>query len=250
MPGWAHRPNPSSRTSPTGTFGTWHETATNIHLALLAGALEGLGYGQSLGRFILEDGTTLPEAGELAAADRRRAAPIRSRPRAPTCCGRCRPALAGRADQRPAPLEARLDPRPGVRHGVPMTVHPGIGYDIISNHPVFSGAAIGRAAEMGLQALRRLAREPRWRRGALDRLGHHGPAGLREGVELRQQPAAPGRARSRPRPHASTSSTSRMAAAGIGPRASPPRPTRPITCGSARAFPAWAARFTTCNATI
>ena len=28
-----------------------------------------------------------------------------------------------------------------------MTVHPGIGYDIISNHPVFSGAAIGRAAE-------------------------------------------------------------------------------------------------------
>ncbi len=33
------------------------------------------------------------------------------------------------------------------RHGVPMTVHPGIGYDIISNHPVFNGAAIGRAAE-------------------------------------------------------------------------------------------------------
>jgi hypothetical protein len=28
-----------------------------------------------------------------------------------------------------------------------MTVHPGIGYDIISNHPVFNGAAIGRAAE-------------------------------------------------------------------------------------------------------
>jgi hypothetical protein len=33
------------------------------------------------------------------------------------------------------------------RHGIPMTVHPGIGYDIISNHPVFNGAAIGRAAE-------------------------------------------------------------------------------------------------------
>ena len=28
-----------------------------------------------------------------------------------------------------------------------MTVHPGIGYDIIANHPVFNGAAIGRAAE-------------------------------------------------------------------------------------------------------
>jgi hypothetical protein len=28
-----------------------------------------------------------------------------------------------------------------------MTVHPGIGYDIISNHPAFCGAAIGRAGE-------------------------------------------------------------------------------------------------------
>ena len=26
-----------------GTFGSWHETATNIHLALMAGALDGLG---------------------------------------------------------------------------------------------------------------------------------------------------------------------------------------------------------------
>jgi hypothetical protein len=32
------------------------------------------------------------------------------------------------------------------RHEVPFTVHPGIGYDIITNHPVFNGAAIGRAA--------------------------------------------------------------------------------------------------------
>ncbi len=27
-----------------------------------------------------------------------------------------------------------------------MTVHPGIGYDIIANHPIFNGAVIGRAA--------------------------------------------------------------------------------------------------------
>ena len=32
------------------------------------------------------------------------------------------------------------------RHEVPLTVHPGIGYDIIANHPMFNGAAIGRAA--------------------------------------------------------------------------------------------------------
>jgi len=33
------------------------------------------------------------------------------------------------------------------RHDVPFTVHPGIGYDIIANHPIFNGAVIGRAAE-------------------------------------------------------------------------------------------------------
>ena len=29
---------------------------------------------------------------------------------------------------------------------VPLTVHPGIGYDIISNHPLFNGAALSRQA--------------------------------------------------------------------------------------------------------
>jgi hypothetical protein len=33
------------------------------------------------------------------------------------------------------------------QYGVPVTVHPGIGYDIISNHPVFSGSVLGRAGE-------------------------------------------------------------------------------------------------------
>ena len=49
----------------TGTFGTWDETSRNIHLALLAGALRGEGYGRSLGRFIVEDGVTLPTTTEL-----------------------------------------------------------------------------------------------------------------------------------------------------------------------------------------
>src|SRR5215470_12838818 len=49
----------------TGSFGTWDETGRNIHLALLAGALREEGYGCSLGRFIVEDGVTLPATGEL-----------------------------------------------------------------------------------------------------------------------------------------------------------------------------------------
>ena len=56
----------------TGTFGSWHETATNIHLALLSGALDGLGYGRSLGRFIDEDGATIPAAARTRRGDRSR----------------------------------------------------------------------------------------------------------------------------------------------------------------------------------
>src|SRR5689334_21429831 len=48
-----------------GTFGTWDETGRNIHLALLAGALRGEGYGVALGRFIHENGVTLPPPEEL-----------------------------------------------------------------------------------------------------------------------------------------------------------------------------------------
>src|SRR4030095_8881740 len=34
------------------------------------------------------------------------------------------------------------------KHDIRATVHPGIGYDIVSCHPMFNGAVIGRAAEL------------------------------------------------------------------------------------------------------
>lgn len=131
-----------------GRFGTWDETATNIHLALMAGALDGLGYGRALGKFIEEDGAILPSADDLAAA-------IRETPE--------HPLTAARADLLQAMTRrgwtggaVRVEHRwkhasilaSAWRHGLPLTVHPGIGYDIISNHPVFNGAVIGRAGEM------------------------------------------------------------------------------------------------------
>jgi hypothetical protein len=132
----------------SGTFGTWHETATCIHLALMAGALESLGYGAALGRFIVEDGAAIPDAQALA--DAIAADPLH-------------PLTAARADLLQALLTQRLAPGRAVvqhrwkhasilasawKHQVPLTVHPGIGYDIISNHPIFSGSVIGRAAEL------------------------------------------------------------------------------------------------------
>ena len=131
----------------SGTFGTWHETATNIHLALMAGALDGLGYGRALGRLILEDGATLPGAAQLAEA-------IAAEPTHPLTAARADLLRAMREQGWPAGRVV-VDHRwkhasilaQAYRHGVPLTVHPGIGYDIISNHPVFNGAALGRAAE-------------------------------------------------------------------------------------------------------
>ena len=130
----------------TGTFGTWDETGRNIHLALLAGALEERGYGESLGRFISEDGATLPSVASLENF-------LKSEP--------CTPLSPARADLLQAMRVYQLAPgRHDIKHPwknssvlaqaykskIPLTVHPGIGYDIISNHPMFNGAVIGRAA--------------------------------------------------------------------------------------------------------
>ncbi|HEY0455109.1 MAG TPA: hypothetical protein VGE41_01975 [Verrucomicrobiae bacterium] len=132
----------------TGTFGTWDETGRNIHLALLAGGLSNEGYGTALGRFIQEDGVALPGADELEKI-------IRSQPAHPLTPARADLLQAmqghgikgGRMEVRHPWKETSIFAN-AFRHQIPITVHPGIGYDIISNHPMFNGAAIGRAAEM------------------------------------------------------------------------------------------------------
>lgn len=131
-----------------GTFGAWHETALHIHLALLAGGVRGEGYGRSLGRLIIEDGVSLPTVAELEIS-------LRAEPRHPLTPARADLLKSMLAQRLP---EGRIDVAhrwkhgsivaQAFRHGVPLTVHPGIGYDIISNHPIFSGAVIGRAAEL------------------------------------------------------------------------------------------------------
>jgi len=132
----------------TGSFGTWDETGRNIHLALLAGALRGEGYGRSLGRFIQEDGVTLPTTDELASQ-------LCAEPTHPLSPARAELLQVMMAHRLPAgrievkhPHKASSVLAQAFRHNVPFTVHPGIGYDIISNHPMFNGAAIGRAAQL------------------------------------------------------------------------------------------------------
>ena len=130
----------------TGTFGTWDETGRSIHLAILAGALREEGFGRSLGRLIVEDGVELPGSAELERM-------LREEPAHPLAPARAELLQAIVANHLPTgrievkhPWKNTCILAQAFRQNVPLTVHPGIGYDIISNHPIFNGAAIGRAA--------------------------------------------------------------------------------------------------------
>lgn len=145
---WLGRSTESVRENvPLGAFGSWDETGRNIHLALLAAGLRGEGYGAGLGRFIAEDGVELPSAEELEQSLRDEPA----HPLAPARADALRAILANALPAGRISVEHRWKDASilaqAFRHGVPMTVHPGIGYDIIANHPMFNGAVIGRAAE-------------------------------------------------------------------------------------------------------
>ena len=131
----------------TGRFGTWDETGRNLHLALLVAGVAGEGYGRGLGRLIAEDGLDLPDPQALADEIRRHPLHPLTAARAELLAAMTQHAIAaGRYGlahrwKRASILGAAF------RRDVPLTVHPGIGYDIITNHPMFNGAAIGRAAQ-------------------------------------------------------------------------------------------------------
>lgn len=83
-----------------GQFGLWNETG-EINDIVAKGAREGLGYGEALGRHIVQNNLPHKDASVFGAC-----------------------------------WEA----------GVPATVHVGVGYDIIHQHPNFDGCAIGEAS--------------------------------------------------------------------------------------------------------
>ncbi len=145
---WLGRSSESVREGvAAGCFGAWDETGRNILVALLAAGLSEEGYGRALGRFIAEDGLALPSPEALEEA-------IRTQPDSPLTPARAELLLAMRRHALP-PGRWSVEHRwkrasilaAAFRRDVPITVHPGIGYDIITNHPMFNGAAIGRAGQ-------------------------------------------------------------------------------------------------------
>lgn len=135
----------------TGQFGTWEETGRCSQLALLAGALRREGYGRSLGRFIWQEGAGFPKTQQLKST-------LRNAPAHPLAPARAELLRAMSVHKLPAgrirvphPWKETSVLAQAFHLNVPLTVHPGIGYDIISNHPMFNGAVIGRAAELDFQ---------------------------------------------------------------------------------------------------
>ena len=132
----------------SGTFGAWDETGRSVQLALLAGALKREGYGRALGRFIAEEKLDLPTAESLMES-------LRSDPAHPLAAARAdllqtllAHGLQGGSHVVPHRWKHASILGQAVQYHVPLTVHPGIGYDIITCHPMFNGAVVGRAAEL------------------------------------------------------------------------------------------------------
>ena len=131
-----------------GQFGIWDHTGFNINLALIVGAYEGLGYGESVGKMISREGLDIPvlstlydEASatmktnpELAAAAIDLAGVIREYDLEPGFRSIPHPFKKYSAQARAYEL------------GIPFTGHPMFGHDIIYNHPMNHGAALGRVA--------------------------------------------------------------------------------------------------------
>jgi len=134
----------------TGTFGTWEETGKYTNLSIQVGTVKGSGYGESLGAFIYNEGMEIPSAERL------------------------KQAIIDGLNDKGDHLEAKMDLletikkfnlKPGFvalahpykqysifgyayRLKIPLTVHPGIGYDIIYNNHYSNGGALGRGGHI------------------------------------------------------------------------------------------------------
>lgn len=133
---------------PTGTFGLQDEPGRFINLAILVGACQGLGLGESVARTIEEERLTIPGTDQLQQAIADTDQPERAAAAAD---------LLEKIETygiRPGTIEIRFPYRryslqyAARKAGVPMTIHPMFGLDVFFMHPLCSFAAVGRTAEV------------------------------------------------------------------------------------------------------
>lgn len=143
-----------------GQFGLWHETGFYLNLAAILGWAKGTGYGQALGQMIATNQIRIPTVQDVESEI--------SQLWKGAMDEQARFQIAGLENLK---LHLQTDfpayglspgvhriPHPGGQKafhthcsvfgsayelGVPITVHKGLGYDIIDTHPFADGAAIG-----------------------------------------------------------------------------------------------------------
>ena len=131
-----------------GQFGIWQETGFYINLALIVGAYEELGYGESVGKMISKEGLQITEISSL---HNEAIANIKSHPdnaAAAVDLGGVIQKFKLEAGfmKIPFPYKQYSVQAQAFELGIPFTGHPMIGHDIIYNHPMNHGAALGRTA--------------------------------------------------------------------------------------------------------
>jgi hypothetical protein len=131
-----------------GQFGIWTETGFYINLALIIGAYEGLGYGESIGKMISLEGLQIPGIHSLY---EQVTAQMKTNPELAAAAID----LAGVIKKYELEPGFRSIPHPFKKYsvqarayelGIPFTGHPMFGHDIIYTHPMNHGAALGRVA--------------------------------------------------------------------------------------------------------
>jgi len=131
-----------------GQFGIWEETGFYINLALIVGAYEDLGYGESIGKMISCEGLQIPEIPFLheEAVKNISVNPSRSAAAIDLAGAIQKFRLNPGFMKIPHPFKKYSVQSRAFELGIPFTGHPMLGHDIIYCHPLNHGAAIGRTA--------------------------------------------------------------------------------------------------------
>ncbi|MFA7691615.1 MAG: hypothetical protein WCX86_01830 [Candidatus Hydrogenedentales bacterium] len=132
-----------------GEFGIWEETGFYLNLAIAVGAWRGMGYGESVGAFVEEEGLNIPSQEQLKEEIRGAldTDPEQGAAAADLLDRIQRFDLAAGWMSVPHPFKSYGLQAAAYRLGVSFTSHPMIGHDIIYTHPMNYCAAIGRAAQ-------------------------------------------------------------------------------------------------------
>ncbi len=133
-----------------GEFGVWQETGFYLNLAIVVGAYEGLGYGESVGAMVQNEGLKIPSIDALT-KEIQKAADQDYAEHAAAACDLINVIKKFKLESGfmavKHPFKQYGIQGAAYRLGVPFTSHPMIGHDIIYVHPMNQGASIGRTAE-------------------------------------------------------------------------------------------------------